>query len=897
MAKKDVIQIFEDWQGVDFHSSDLTRDGKALLNALNYQRGQGNSLVGRRGYQVDGPKGGFRGGHVYSYLNTTSGATEEEVLAVNDRLWKRVTASVTITYVGGGVTTWYYQVKIVGGEYVFDLTTVTPPTSGVARFNLGTGTADEPFTIKDLIDGIDALSDFTCSGPSVEYAKVNGAQTAVSVITVDAGHTFAVGDYAVFYDHTTANPRLTARIITATTGTTLTFNSAFGTVAVKDNQVIGPLASPAATIRVSSDTNNAFTGVSTVDFTYWEPVKFNYVANVATAPLEFWASTADDPILCSFVNANDVCYIGQSRRTVALEAQSETDPDGKLLKYDGNRIYRAGMIEGGFSSFTPGAGTATYRYLVTREHTDHRGNIVEGNPSPISTQASAALSTSCVITNIQSSTNSGWFNTAGAIINGNQSSATTLTVDSGHTLRAGDIVSIYDAVTGGIVRRTLTSVTATTLVWAATTSITVIDNMAISCGLINKIWRTKDNGVDFYFVIAVPNDAFAGTTTVTDSVADASLAIKYEFPLAGEEHDVPGAWNYLCLHQGCLVGAGDRGQPNTVGFSLPGQLEYWPIATNQIDVPSTIRGPITGIASDADNRLAVFKQNAFYDVEGDLETAALTVTARNEGDFGVISHASLALVEGTLMGVSLYGPVVIGAGKLSSLVGRAIRPKFTQQGVSGTIVSAVGVLDGHNRMYRFWLNEVSGAATVGGFVFQYDTDTAGEWFPWTYSATVRPRYGMLVSSDDLWNVGAGQFFRELNYVAADDAIAADHYQDNTAAINYVLKTTPFHKGRPRLDKQFTRLVLYSLDSEFEDDYAAFTTTIKTYRNRSSSAHTSTTKTFAGGDTNYDAEVLLKNGKARMLSVELQTNTIGERPLWNGLELTVVQAVDEAETAE
>lgn len=890
--KKEPIRVIEDFAGIDYYSSDLTRTENAFKSLQNFQFGEGAEIVGRKGFQACGQKGGFIGGHVYTYLNTTSGATEEEILAANDHLWRLTSSSFTIAYSGGG--TWYYRMQQSGSAFALQ---ITDSASAGAVIALGDGASDTPYTVADLFAAIDALAGFSCAwAAGVEFAKVNGAQAGVSVITVDAGHTYAVGDIITLYDHATS--RLTQRILTATAATTLTFNAAFGVVTVADNQDIGPTAVPAAAGLRQITLTDDMGASEAVPFMYWEPVKFNYIASIATAPFEFGAQATNGTV--SLVNANDVCYAGQTKRTVGDDVQSETDPDGKILKYDGNRIYRAGMIEGGFSSFTPGAGSATYRYIVTREQTDHRGNIVEGDPSPISTQENAALNTTCVLTNIQTSGNAGWFNTAAAIVDGNQSSGSTITVDAGHTLRAGDTVSIYDSVTGGIVRRTLTSVTATTLVWAATTSITVIDTMAVSCGLVNKIWRTKDRGVDFYFVIEIPNNPFSGTSTVTDSVADASLAIKYEFPLSGEEHDPPPAANFLCMHQGALIGAGDRQQPNTIIRSMPGYLEYFPASTSSLDIPSSVLGSITAIGSDSDNRLAVFKPNAYYDIEGDLETGALNVRTVHERDYGVISHQSLVRIKDELVGVGALGVVAVKNGELSAVKGLPVRPAFTQAPAAGNITSVVCANDHRNLMLRVYVE--SEDDVVPAFVADYEETPGSDiftWFDWAYAAAVAPVNGVLVSSRDLYNIGSAQFFKELNLTTDDTAFPyVLNHSDNAADIEYVMRTTGFHRGSPRQDKRFQTLTLFNyapLIDPLSID-SSFPLTIKTYRNRSATPHTNTTKTLGGNDLD-ELTVDLKDGKARMMTFEVICNTTFQSPRFNGFEIWVTRDHPDDEIAE
>lgn len=889
--KSQSIKVFENWAGVDYSKSDLVRQPNVLANAKNYYFGNGGSIVGRRGFQVVGQKGKFRSGHTYSYLDRTSGETMEEVLAANNFLWRLKTASFTITPTVA-VVNYGYTLAVSGSQYVFSLYILSNPgpSQGVSSFNLGLGTEDVPYTIAQLIVDVDALATMTSSNPAgIPYAKVNGNQTSSTVLTVDAGHTISVGDFLQFYNHDPSDPGLVARKVTAKTATTVSFTN-FGSVTVKDDQILGPLASPAASIR--STTGNVQTSSPmNIEFYYWEPVDFNFSSGYATWPLEFsWQTT--DPKPHSYVNANDVCYIGSTKRDLFIRAQLDGDPDGKLLKYDGVRIYRAGLPQASISSVTPTGGALTYRYIATYETMDAQGNIVEGRESSITTTTSAALSISVVVNSLQQATSNAWFNIVQAQANGAQAGVTTgVTVDSGHGIKAGDIVSIYDSITSALVRRKITSVTATTLVWDATTAINVPDNVFISPTTI-KIWRTKVNGADFYLVNQACNDASSSTVTFTDNMADASLVIKYEFPEEGQEHDLPPCMNYLCLHQGALVGAGDREQPNTVVYSIPGFLEYFPRGTNSIDIPSTVRGPITAIGSDSSSRLAVFKSTCYYDVEGYLDTGGLAVNVINERDYGVISHSSLVKLRSQLLGFGLLGPIVVKDGQMTTSISEPIVPIFRRDNVIGTITGAHAINDASKGIIRAWVNDAG--TVIQGFAGDYQDGLA--WFPWDYSSEVRPVNGMTVSSTDLYNI-SDSVFREINLTESDNALPSDHYHDNCSAIDYKLKTTALCNDAPKIIKTWRRLALYSYDSSFEDDYVAFTTTVKTYRNRGSVAHTSTSKTFSGGESAFVQEVNLKDNQAQHLSIELETNTVGQRPMWNGFEVLVRQPTSDEEMSE
>jgi hypothetical protein len=71
------------------------------------------------------------------------------------------------------------------------------------------------------------------SGFNTNCAIVNGAQSGVTTITVDSGHTLNTGDTAYFYDGATS--AYVTRVLTGTTSTTITFA---GSVNVADNAVI-----------------------------------------------------------------------------------------------------------------------------------------------------------------------------------------------------------------------------------------------------------------------------------------------------------------------------------------------------------------------------------------------------------------------------------------------------------------------------------------------------------------------------------------------------------------------------------------------------------------------------------------------------------------------------------
>lgn len=912
-SKRKRIQLFEDWAGVDYLSSDLTRANNAFKDLTNIQFSRCSNLTGRRGFQIASPKVGAIAGHTYSYLDRETGETKEEILLANKFLWRYVeqygnvnnlpdSGAINISYTSAPGDYCYFKMDVnSNGYYEFKLYEVISGNTSLAlTYNCGTGTEALGVvkTIKDLQEAIDALPRITAT---VSYSiKVNGTQSNVSTITVDAGYTFGgIGTQIQFYDSSTN--QLVVRTITGATATTISFNSAFGNVSVVDNQQLTVTGTPAACLSMT-DIGYVLAVHGSSGYLYvphLEPVKFNESAGSpdALGPLQWQdrASYLFNNTRVSFCNANDVCYIAQSSTPLSREVDDSrrTDNTGKLLKYDGNRVYRAGMPRGELwedLGVSVSAGSNTWRYLTTYEYTDHQGNIVEGNPSKITTVTSAATPVTVTLRCLQGAND--WFNTAGAKINGAQSGAgtsTSLTVHTGHTLQVGDKVVFYDANTSGLVTRTLTGVSTTQIAWDFETDVSVANNAPISNGLLIKLWRTKNNGVDFYLVSETPNLLNTATINVTDSVADADLEIKYSFPEIGFEHDLPPAVNHIAEHQGILVGTKGANEPNTVFWSTSENLEYWPISANSLDLPSTVSGPITGVGVDSDSRLTVFKKNAIYSINGDLELGAFTIVNITEGDYGLISHTGLTKVKGMLMGVGEKGIFTVKDGQFNNNPGFEIRPAFDQP---AELQRAYLVNDRNGLKVRLWA--VDTFSVIKGFVGDYE-DTL-TWFNWDYSSNVRPKYGMVAATNDLFNVGSDYLFREIKDFKESDAEDPKLYHDNCESIAYTIETKAFHFGSPTTWFTPLRLTIFAVPDYADNVYVQWNPVVRTIRNIYWGTHTDSRELFFQNE-DFQKEVNLKSGKTRFLGIKMSTNIFGERPMISGLDLLVSLNYDDEENYE
>jgi hypothetical protein len=267
-------------------------------------------------------------------------------------------------------------------------------------------------------------------------------------------------------------------------------------------------------------------------------------------------------------------------------------------------------------------------------------------------------------------------------INGEPVRVAKLTVKRGHSFTDGDWITISGSTliptnpaSSNIYRVKLLSreerlqvkgvlnLDDTHLVWNADIygSVGALLSTSVTEGILVEIYRTKANGVEFYLE-AITTLSHLSTNTYTSTKADSELGALFIDQPIGQEFDPPPSGHLLTAHQGCLVVAGE--EPNTIKWSLPNEHEYFPLASNVIDVSSNLSGEIRGIISDSDNRLVIFKRNAHYEAIGDFTlSGGVQIISVAEGDYGVSSHRSLVKVLDFIVGVGSLGVVFLKNGR------------------------------------------------------------------------------------------------------------------------------------------------------------------------------------------------------------------------------------------
>lgn len=173
MATKTIRKNFNSFRGRDLRSSDLTRGADYAIDLDNVIFTKNSALATRAGNKIVAPAGQFTGLFDYIYSNTTTGATEEEILSLDENLRRRRSNTFTVAYTPGAATMSFLSIKLYdagGGPFFYALVTEdesqSPNTSNNYIY-LGTGLEASPITLADLktqIEGIAAGYSVTISG-------------------------------------------------------------------------------------------------------------------------------------------------------------------------------------------------------------------------------------------------------------------------------------------------------------------------------------------------------------------------------------------------------------------------------------------------------------------------------------------------------------------------------------------------------------------------------------------------------------------------------------------------------------------------------------------------------------------------------------------------------------
>jgi hypothetical protein len=578
-----------------------------------------------------------------------------------------------------------------------------------------------------------------------------------------------------------------------------------------------------------------------------------------------------------------------------------------LHKYDGNRVYKAGLPQPGTLSDSSGAGgslsAGDYQWKVVYEHTDAKENVVTSADSEILTvTATGSDSVDITIPNIQASTGYGM---AQGQVNGAQASVNTITLDSGHEFKINDQVYIDDGVSGEVVKRKVTA-TTTTSITVNGDAVTVADNDYISqCKII--LYRTKVDGTLFYLSKELINDSSSASQDYDDGLADSSLLIEKTEPI--KLRSLPPTCRYIDTWRNQIVLTGDKDDVNTVYYS-DFEIESFPLDQSFI-TEARLGGGNSGIKS-LDNTLFIFKPRSIITVTGDLGTDNFQVDALGDDGIGCVAHATIQEVEGNLWFLAKRGIYSVNRSGYTKQSDR-VEPRFENSNYKEKRATAFYWIEKDIYMVQlpFFLEDGSSNMYIdenNSFIMVYDLYREA-WLQWNkmnIASGVATLNGSLYFSnidEDPVSLNANAYL----YKVLDSGLEED-YADHENAITLTYKTHWEALGNPSIYKKFLRMKLHALDgtiNDFETD--KFTVTITTEHDYVPSTESSFSLDFSGGSLGWgespwgefiwgesrleQLRSKLKSKKAKALRSVFTNSTIHENILISGWEYEIASSYD------
>lgn len=420
----------------------------------------------------------------------------------------------------------------------------------------------------------------------------------------------------------------------------------------------------------------------------------------------------------------------------------------EILKYDGNKLYRAGVPEPTTVSASGTVGAREYTYRVQYVQVDAAGNTIEGNvvdAAMITVNEPSVNPVTVTFSTISSATG---YNTGCAIISGS-GAGTTIPVNAGHTIASNDTIYLWDTVTSAFVTRTVQTVAATTI--TVTSSIgysAVAGQNVMSANLKVRILRNRNTApipaTLWYVVAEIPHNSLAGATqSYTDNKADSAISFEFEEPATDRSPPIKG--RYISQFQNLMVTAGNIQFPNVVSFSDVENAEYFPLPDNQYTIQTRQGDKITGIAPSAENFI-VFHSRSIHAMTGDVPNQNVRVDLVTQ-DIGCAAHASISQVRGALMFLSEAGPRMMIGAQIPSAIGMAdevriasrIDPDFEQRTIPESsrfyLKRAVGFHDQLGEKFLLFVpvmnqNGADRYCTDQSRVYAYDY-TRDAWWLWS----------------------------------------------------------------------------------------------------------------------------------------------------------------------
>jgi hypothetical protein len=159
-------KFYSNFKGIDLRSPDISQNPDAAVSMINGSFRQSGSLSKRKGYQFCAPneKGGY-GVTVFENVNS-SGVATNELLTIDQNLFKLSSDSFTITYAPGDSTTGRYDLYFDSSDSTFYFDVYDGTSTRVLHYDIGNGYSGTNRTVANVVTQINALTDFTATSPT-----------------------------------------------------------------------------------------------------------------------------------------------------------------------------------------------------------------------------------------------------------------------------------------------------------------------------------------------------------------------------------------------------------------------------------------------------------------------------------------------------------------------------------------------------------------------------------------------------------------------------------------------------------------------------------------------------------------------------------------------------------
>lgn len=687
----------------------------------------------------------------------------------------------------------------------------------------------------------------------------------------------------------------------------------------------------AAFIELVNNVTIAAAGTLSINLYAWDNVPLPNASPFTTYFNNLLKLGSDDCRNASFVSLNGICYIASPYDA------SASAPDRRLVKYDGQKAYSAGMpaldeqrgagltttaqasphaqttsTRGDFT-ITSAAGITGDTYKLRLVQIDKTGQRIEG---PVYTQTGSPGGNIVAIASAHASHIPAGFNNDYARVGATTTSTTIPVTNSG--LIVGDIAYFFDKGQGRNIQRKVTAASGVSITLSTTSLDTDENSPNYDSGATPQVWidclitanlrlaiyrNIAAGGTDFYlveeaapfFITGALAYAWFDYTSDADIEATGIALIEDKYP-----HNAPPMnCSMVSVYNDGLILSGDYLDPCKIYFSDVDGPEYFPKGTHEFVLQAKSTGH-----RESGGTLVLGTPRQLYGTSGILSDFAFRVEKIGEA-IGVVAHETMREFEEGVMGFLSYGgPYVLYGGRRLEPMGfiedaegqkaSRIAPFFTKNypvtSERPRFERAVAAVLPEDKLYVMCVPyEVPtrvGFSTSETCWWVYDFGRDAWWF-WK---DVDGSGGIIALNNTLYfskrghNGGGGATKTNLvTYIYQQQRAAGTYnYVDHATAITAVHRSHWESLGQPHMFKRFLRWLISSVGTR---ESSTMPMAIKTYVDRDlTKLSFSDTITFT---TQKDLRPKIKGETCKAMLFEISSSAYKAPLLIAGSELEAV----------